>query len=342
MSTQSVRDWSVPAPEHGPTTHPQAAPAAAAAGSGVVSANSQAMPTADSQALPIASLAVGSLALVLLIVTLILLSRMAARLKRLYQRFDKFEKSQLEQPNAFGSTVGELVRKSHEELFFRLIPAIQKTAGPTAAGVRGDPNVSGAAAGQSQTPKPRPRAAQETRAPSPAVPGFDPQDDDVMARFDQGSDRTQSHERTPSQVSAPLNRPPPLPPIGIPQLLAEIQKIAEQVLAEGGAADIEKLTAAINSRATEPVQLQIRQARLRVCAHNSSSDLVRDFHNPDFLSVTRPDGEGWLIPSPRVRYSQSFRRFYEGDATQWPDFTRAAQCTVDSSGHASLSEKGQL
>ena len=142
----------------------------------------------------------------------------------------------------------------------------------------------------------------------------------------------------PAQV-----QPPPAPstvPIGI--LLAAVQDAADGALADGIAADTGTLTTAIAGRMPDEIRRFLAANHLKVSAHNSSAGLLSDFNNPDFLTVTKTDGTGFLLPNPRATYAHSFVKYYDGESQSWPRFISPAKCSVDASGKATLLAKGRL
>lgn len=142
----------------------------------------------------------------------------------------------------------------------------------------------------------------------------------------------------PAQVQPALA--PATVPIDI--LLAAVQDAADGALADGIAADTDTLTTAIAGRMPDEIRRYLAATRLKVSAHNSSAGLLTDFNNPDFLSVTKTDGSGFLLPNPRATYAHSFVKYYDGESQSWPRFISPAKCSVDASGKATLLAKGRL
>lgn len=147
-----------------------------------------------------------------------------------------------------------------------------------------------------------------------------------------------SAARTPPAM-APRAQPAP---VSTATFLAAVQDAADAALADGIASDTDMLTTAITGRMPDEIRRYLATNHLKVSAHNSSAGLLTDFNNPDFLSVTKADGNGVLLPNPRATYAHSFVKYYDGDSQSWPRFVLAAQCSVDASGKASLTAKGRL
>jgi len=97
----------------------------------------------------------------------------------------------------------------------------------------------------------------------------------------------------------------------------------------------------VQARLPDSVRGSAGADHVRVCAHNSSAGLLADFNNPDFISISF-EGKSYLLPNPRASYAHSFIKYYDGNHQNWPKFSRAAICSVDAAGKATLVDRGQL
>ncbi len=186
-------------------------------------------------------------------------------------------------------------------------------------------------------------------APVPGFPSvtrgrhFEPIPDDVLKGLDLGNgpERSSQPGRGGEAVTAAPRAPEP-PRLNDNELLSEVQKLAMDVFIDERPASAEGLTKAILRRASPSVAHAINSANLQVSAHSAAASLTSEFQDPDFLSVTRVDHTGWLVPNLRADYARTYVTMYEGEIRNWPHFSEPALCTLDGSGRAKVVRRGRL
>lgn len=162
----------------------------------------------------------------------------------------------------------------------------------------------------------------------------------LSARLATIDERLARLERTPAPARAPPRAAGSATALN--GLLTQIQRAADAALAGGHVQDIATLTHLTTRGLPEKTADIVRSHSLRIGAHSALNDLGIGFADVEFLSVSRPDGSGWLLPSNRANYNHTLSRYFRGDPQEWPRFVEPATCRIDSAGRAIVTRKGSL